>query len=638
GADAVYLGCKSFGARRFASNFDSSEIIKAIRMCHLYGVRIYVTMNTLIKNSEVDSFLEQARFLHENGVDALIVQDFGMICLLREKFPNLEIHASTQANISSVDVCKLYYDLGVKRVVFSRELSIEEVDSIRVPIEKEAFIHGALCISYSGCCLMSSMLGGRSGNRGECAGVCRMPYTLYEDHKKIKSGYLLSTKELNTSSKIKRLLDSSIDSFKIEGRMKGPLYVGFITRFYRKLIDGEEIDYSWYMDSLKTIFHREFTVGRLFGATDLEFMNTKSPNHIGLEIGKVISVNPKKIKIQLYPNQVLNQNDAIRFSKSEKGFVVNYLYDEEDLLTSRATGICYLDNKIGLENDDILLKTFDSSLNEMILNVNEKKIPVSFSVVARRNMPLRIEISDSSFSESIDGNIVESSKNAPITKEGIMKQLKKLGNTPFTLKDVSIEMDSNIFISVGEINSIRRELCSKLQSLRENRNYTFLEKEVSFDFEQTTSLSGISCFVRNQEQLDTCLELGVHSIFVDNRDLYLKYENNPSIYYVVPRNVLSVSEYLEKRNFVSDYANYSNSSVIPNYTLNVTNIYTAYYLQKLGFSSIILSVELTEEEINEFISLYHEKFGDCTFFIFSYGKVENMIIKGNVLELKKDKN
>ena len=292
GCDAVYLACKSFGARKFANNFDNYEIVEAIKFCHLYGVKVYVTMNTLIKNNEVEDFISQARFLHKNGVDALIVQDFGMICLLREKFPNLEIHASTQANISSVDVCKLYYDLGVKRVVFSRELSIDEIDSIDVPIEKEAFIHGALCISYSGCCLMSSMLGGRSGNRGECAGCCRLPYTLKKDGKVIsKDKYLLSTKELNTSSKIDRLLDSSIYSFKIEGRMKSPLYVGFITNFYRHLIDKKEFDFSEETNRLKTIFNREFTIGRMFNEEDYNFMNTESPNHKGLNIGEVIDLS-----------------------------------------------------------------------------------------------------------------------------------------------------------------------------------------------------------------------------------------------------------------------------------------------------------------------------------------------------------
>ena len=165
GADAIYLGCKCFGARKLARNFDNEEIVEAIKLAHLYGVKIYVTMNTLVKDEEVTDFLEQVEFLYKSGVDAIIVQDFGMICLVRNMYPELEIHASTQANTSSKETAKLFYDLGVKRVVFSREMTLEEINSIDVPIEKEVFIHGALCISYSGCCLMSSMLGTRSGNR-----------------------------------------------------------------------------------------------------------------------------------------------------------------------------------------------------------------------------------------------------------------------------------------------------------------------------------------------------------------------------------------------------------------------------------------------------------------------------------------
>ena len=196
GADAVYLGCKNFGARKYATNFTNDEIIEAIKMCHLYGVKIYATMNTLIKDNEVDDFISQIEFLHINGIDAVIVQDFGMICLIREKYPNLEIHASTQANTSAKETAQLFYNLGVKRVVFSREMSLEEINNIDVPIEKEAFVHGALCICYSGCCLMSSMIGTRSGNRGECAGSCRLPYSLAINNETISTTkYLLSTKE-----------------------------------------------------------------------------------------------------------------------------------------------------------------------------------------------------------------------------------------------------------------------------------------------------------------------------------------------------------------------------------------------------------------------------------------------------------
>lgn len=197
GADAVYLAGKTFGARKFAQNFTNEELVEAIKFCHLYDVKVYVTMNTLVKDNEVDDFLEQAEFLHNNGVDAILVQDFGMICLLREKFPRLEIHASTQANTSSSETAELFYKLGVKRVVFSREMSLEEINKITVPIEKEVFVHGALCICYSGCCLMSSMIGTRSGNRGECAGSCRLPYSLEKDGEILSTNkYLLSTKEL----------------------------------------------------------------------------------------------------------------------------------------------------------------------------------------------------------------------------------------------------------------------------------------------------------------------------------------------------------------------------------------------------------------------------------------------------------
>ena len=448
GCDAVYLACKLFGARKFAKNFDNEEIVEAIKYCHLYGVKIYVTMNTLVKNNEVEAFINQAKFLHENGVDALIIQDFGMICLLREKFPNLEIHASTQANICSEDVCKLYYDLGVKRVVFARELSIDEIDNIDVPIEKEAFIHGALCISYSGCCLMSSMLGGRSGNRGECAGCCRMPFDLEKNGKIIsRDKYLLSTKELNTSSEIDRLLDSSIYSFKIEGRMKSPLYVGFITNFYRRLIDGEDLNLSEEIDKLKTIFNREFTKGRMFKVSDNDLMNIDSPNHKGLKIGKVIKVTDDKIKIKLDEGYSIHQNDAIRFLNSNKGFIINYLYDNNGKLVSASDKEFYVDNKVGLKELDDVSKTQDYLLEKEYSILKKKKIDVSFNVKAKLGEALEIEISDGENTIKEIGNVVEEYINSPISKDNIINQLSKLGNTPFKCIDCNIDMDNNIFIS-----------------------------------------------------------------------------------------------------------------------------------------------------------------------------------------------
>ena len=515
GCDAVYLGCKSFGARKFAVNFSNEEIVEAIKFCHLYGVRVYVTMNILVKDNEVDSFIEQARFLHEVGVDALIVQDFGMICYLREKFPNLEIHASTQANISSRGVCELYKSLGVKRVVFARELSIDEIDSIDVDIEKEAFIHGALCISYSGCCLMSSMLGGRSGNRGECAGCCRMPYSLEKNDKNIiEDKYLLSTKELNTSSEIKRLLESSIYSFKIEGRMKSPLYVGFITGFYRRLIDGEVFDIDTELDKLKTIFNREFTKGRMFLEPDNNFMNTTSPNHMGLLIGKVIEVKNHKAKIKLLKNKNIHQFDAIRFYEAKEGFVVNFLYDSKMNYINNSDDICYVDIKSDVRVDDLVYKTQDYLLNEEYSKVS-KKIDVCFRVKASISDGLDIEISDGNNTISLNDK-VDIAKNYPITYDDIKRSITKLGNTPFECSKIDISLEDNLFIPVKRLNELRRELVDKLCEIRENKKVDFVENEVKFEKINSDSEKVLTCSVTNEEQLKTVLSLNFSRIYVSD--------------------------------------------------------------------------------------------------------------------------
>ena len=633
GCDAVYISCKNFGARKFANNFDNEEILEAIKYCHLYNVRVYVTMNTLVRDLEVDDFINQARFLYQNGVDALIVQDFGMICLLREKFPNLEIHASTQANNSSYETCKLYYDLGVKRVVFSRELSIDDIDNINIPIEKEAFIHGALCISYSGCCLMSSMLGGRSGNRGECAGSCRQTYSLIENEKILsKDKYLLSTKELNTSGFIDRLKNSSIYSLKIEGRMKSPLYVGFITRFYRKLLDGEKINYNEELDKLKTIFNREFTRGRLFCENDKDIMNIKSPNHIGLKIGKC-SLFKDKIKIELDNDKTLTQNDAIRFLNSGKGMVINYLYDKNMKLCNSSNNICYVDNKVNLKENDFVSITQSFNLEKEYNNISfYRKVKVNFHVIAHKGKKLEVTISCNGNSIKYIGSEISKAINSPINEESIIKQLGKLGNTPYILDNIEIEMDNDIFIQIRELNEVRRFLTEELTKKRLSKSVEFVEKEVSFkSFNDDISSSLMTCVVYSEDQLKMCLEEGFSRVYVRNKSLFQKYKSDDRIYCYVERCSYKYNNIPDK-SLVSDYM-YFGEKMIGNYTLNVTNIYTAYYLRLLGLKTITLSVELTDEEIFNLLNLFEKKFGTINFEVLKYGRVENMIIKGNILSL-----
>ena len=636
GADAVYLAMKSFGARKFAKNFSKEEIIEAIKLCHLYGVRIYVTMNTLVKESEVEDFLEQVKFLHVNGVDAIIMQDFGMISLVRKMYPNLEIHASTQANNSSLDTIKMFYEMGVKRVVVSRELTLEEIKQINFPIEIETFIHGALCICYSGNCLMSSMIGTRSGNRGECAGSCRLKYALKDNDKTSPYEYLLSTKELNTSTKFSSLLNSNITSFKIEGRMKSAEYVGFITKFYRNIIDNKNINLKEETEKLKVLFNRKFTEGNLFKTDDL--MNTKSPNHIGIEIGKVLEVTNKYIKIKL--TKELNQEDGIRFNESNSGMIVNFLYDKNMKLTNsvKANDIAYIDNKVDLKRKDTIYKTIDKKLVDSLKKYDLKKIPVKYKVIAKCGSNLSIKISDGENEIIKEGSPVEKSKTSPITKERIEIQLKKLGNTPFITNNINIEMDNDIFISIGEINEIRRYLTNSLIDIRSNSKKDVIEEKVDFKNIEVKKESGMVATCYKESQLLKCLSMGFIRIYVKDINLYEKYKNHKEVYYYVERNTFNISNNLVEKNLVSEYLIPKKDNLIGNYFLNIYNSYSAYYLLEKGFKNICLSVELDTNEQIEIIKAFKNKFKiDINPEVLVYGRCENMIIKGNILNITSDK-
>lgn len=636
GADAIYIGGNNFGARKYAKNFSNEELVQALIICHLYGIKLYITMNTLIKNDEVPMFLGQIEFLHKAGVDAVIMQDFGMISLVREKYPNLEIHASTQANNSSLDICSLFYKMGVKRVVFSRELSLEQIKSVKVPIEKEVFVHGALCISYSGCCLMSSMLGGRSGNRGECAGSCRLPYSLEKMGKTIVDNkYLLSTKELNTVGKFNELLDSDIKSFKIEGRMKSAEYVAFITKLYRKAIDthGANMNLEEENNKLKTIFNRKFTFGHLFEESIKDIINTDSPNHIGLPIGKVLSFDDKKIKIQL--NRKLNQQDGIRFMESGKGFIVNYLYDENMQLINSSESVCYVDNKIGLDRVELVSKTLDYELVSELKKYPVRKIPITFKMTAKFNQAFLLEVNDGENRVIAKGSVVQASINAPITDMQIRKQIEKLGETPFYSTSTVIISDSNIFIPVKDINEVRRFVVSELMKIRINKKKEVVVNDVKVEKLDITKDIGITCLVYTEEQLLACHKLGVKRIYTENVELYNSYVMYSNVYFKVPRCRFHVGDNLKRNNLISDYFDFSQrSDLVLDYHLNVTNIYTAYYLYKMGIDTITLSAEFSKDDIINFINDYIKTFGVYPKLeVLGYGRVENMIIKDNLLDL-----
>ncbi len=271
GANAVYFGTEEFNARVNTRNFNKQELVEAIEYAKLRGVKTHLALNILIKNNEFEDALKLVEFAYNSGIDAIIIQDLGLAKKVIELFPDLEVHSSTQMTIYNLDGAKKVEDLGFSRCVLARELTISQIENIckNTDIDIEVFIHGALCISYSGQCLMSSMIGGRSGNRGKCAGTCRLPYTLLKDGKEQEKGYLLSSKDVCTLDILPEIIKSGVKSFKIEGRMKSKEYVGIVTSIYRKYIDLAESGEKYVVDEkdrekLMQIFNRGGFSTRIF--------------------------------------------------------------------------------------------------------------------------------------------------------------------------------------------------------------------------------------------------------------------------------------------------------------------------------------------------------------------------------------
>lgn len=303
GADSVYFGGDIFSARAFAKNFSTKELKNVISYAKLRGVKTNLTLNTLIKNNEFSEALKLAKNAYENGIDAIIVQDLGLAMKLINTYPDLPIHGSTQMTVHNLNGALELQELGFKRVVLSRELSANEIAYIckNSNIEIECFIHGALCISYSGQCLFSSLLGGRSGNRGKCAGPCRLPFNLLEDGKSINSGYLLSTRDLCGLDYLPFLIDAGVTCFKIEGRMKSPEYVATVTRIYRKYIDlacsGNEyiIDEKDRKELLQMFNRGMSSPGHLSNEPNTELVFKEKPNNMGLFLGIVQNITLKRV-------------------------------------------------------------------------------------------------------------------------------------------------------------------------------------------------------------------------------------------------------------------------------------------------------------------------------------------------------
>lgn len=629
GCDAVYVGGKKFGARAFSNNFDNEELVEAINYCHLYGVKIYITINTIVYDSEVEEFLKYIEFIYKNGVDAVIIQDYGMIDLIRQKFPNLELHSSTQMNIHTVDELKKMKELGFKRVVLARETSIETIKQMKkeVDIELEVFIHGALCVSCSGQCLMSYMVGKRSGNRGECAGICRQKYSLYENDKEIKldDKYLLSMKDLCLIDKLNELISLGIDSFKIEGRMKSKEYVGVVTKCYRNSIDFKAFENE--KNDMFKMFNRGYTLGNIYNKKGKEIVNGFRPNHMGYNIGEVINYNKNRVKIKL--NNELNQGDGIRFLiDDELGFIANKIY-KNNLLVNKANKdeIIELECNRKIKNGVKVNKTLDIKLVEKIdkESKNKRKISLNGNFIVKNNKII-FTVTDKENSKTIKINdSVTKAKTKPTTEFEIREKLNKLGNSPYVFNELKIDIPDNIFISMSIINNLRRDMINEITNLRINKEIKE-KSDYLFSSREYISENNYVFDIQNEKQLEYILNNTKYICYVEDYLMYKKYEDNNRVIYkssrVEPLNVKIDKEYVTgeiskiKENTISDTS------------FNVVNSYAVNFLHNMGVKRVTLSYEIDLNDIEKLYKEYVKNYNvRPNLEVVVYGKPEVMISK-----------
>ncbi len=599
GADAIYIGGKSFGARYFAQNFSDEEIKDIILYAHLYDVRVYVAVNTLIEQDDIKDALEFISFLHKNNVDAVILQDIGFANLVHNIFPNLVMHASTQMNNIDSYSCKFLKEMGFKRIVLARELTIDEINGLDTDLEIEVFIHGALCICYSGCCLFSSLLNGRSGNKGMCAQNCRLPYKVKIDDKYLneKEDYLLSPKDVKSSTYFDKIFNSNIMSYKIEGRMKSTSYIYLVTRMYRLLIDGyydnNNVDIKDLEEKLNYVFNRGYSEGYL--NNDKNIMGNHRSNHKGVNIGKVVSFNDKYIDVKLYHE--LRIKDGIKFTLSDKGMIVYNIYkDNEQIKVGNKGDTIRLLNNIGVTDYEDVHMTFNSKLDEEVINYPLKKMNVDVSMYLNVGHKIKIEVFYKGVKYDFYGNDVVSSINNPTSKEDVISKINKLGNTPYNINNLNLYMDDNIFVRLTDINNLRREFVEYLNKLSNNMELPYIRNNYDLSFNNNLCIFNLSVYIRNQEQLDIIKNYKINRIYTDNYDLYIN-NSDLNIYYDLAFNDdKDVNKVLV--NSTSDIVKYSNKDMVLNYTMNIKNNYSIDYLSKYGI--VNLSVELRKENLKEF--------------------------------------
>lgn len=646
GADSVYLGASSFSARAFANNFNYDELKRAIEYAKLRNVEVHLALNTLIRNDELENAINLAITAYNYGIDAIIVQDLGLAKYLIDNLKNLPIHASTQMTVHNLESINILEKLGFSRAVLSRELSLNEIEYItkNSNIEIEAFMHGALCISYSGQCLLSSAIGGRSGNRGRCAGPCRLPYELLDSKSTLDKGYLLSCRDLCSLEFLPQLINCGITSFKIEGRMKSPEYVATVTRIYRKYMDlvlnnkDYKIDNKDLEDLLQSFNRGNFSTGHLSNSENRKLIYKEKPDNTGIYIGNVTKFNSSKGHIKLKLTNSLAIGDKISIN-SNKYNVSELMINNKNVKTANVNDFVEIGRMKGnISENDKIYKIESKELTDIALksfNNENKKIKLSATLTVKENLPIELKITslENGFYKDLSvcnvSNIIpEPATNTPITKERLISQLNKTGNTEFEFTNININLDDNLYIpSISSLNELRRDSLSKLENLvlskyinqvdlvklnLKHNNLNTHNKKVAVLL-NTINLNFDYSNLNNVDKLYIPLK---YFILEDYSSILKNLCDNFNVYIYMPtiirknyKNIIAnkLDKILEKFKicgFVISHISQIemtkkyNLELIGNYTLNVFNNLSINELNNIGLSTITYSPELDKSFIN----------------------------------------
>lgn len=586
GANAIYLGGNQFSARASATNFTNEEIKEAVLYAHLRKVKIYVTINTLYQEQEFSKLYEYISFLHTIHVDAIIVQDVGVIYLVKKYIPNIEVHISTQASIYQLAGVRYFEKLGINRVVLARENTIEEVKYIchNTKADIEVFVHGALCISYSGQCLMSSFIGKRSGNKGSCAQPCRLGYTLTKNqqHLPSKGSFLLSPKDLCTLENIGELMDAGVTSFKIEGRMKRPEYVATIVKSYREAIDAHlnntTIQKKQHLEDIKQMFNRGFTKGALFN--DAHFLAKEYPGNRGIEIGKVLHYKPKLKKASIRLLGPLKQEDRITFKNNDITRTITKLYRNGMLVNHATKGeTVEIEMNEPLTTNDTVYKIIDSTLLNKAKDSYAResiKVPIYIRLDGEIGSPCQLQLSDGEHVIQVESDVlIEKAIQHPLTKERIRKQLEKLGNTIYIAKEVIVNFDIKGTIPIKELNTLRRKGVLLLDKKRVDKEVPIIAPFTPIEVTKKRQPRGIAIKVTTMEQLEVALTFpATHIFYPINKTLEQAYVLAKK----VSKNIIPYTGFMFPENKIEEFMN---SKIYHNFdTVLIGNYGALHILQK----------------------------------------------------------